>query len=243
MNAFSNNIVFFTMHRSGSCFLSKLAKDLTNKKKYNYVKNFNKCHQNNKKNVIVLRNYSNDVNPKNNSIIMNLRDPRDVLVSMYFSYCFFHKGKIKPNTGKRKKIAKQGINKFALGISKSNNYVTGGYGTGTIFGKTVLERYEEYLNFVNNNNVIFVKYEEMVTDFENWLSKIVKPFKFYKEDKIIKSLSKKYKKEFVLKREEDITRHRRKMTPGDFRTKLTKKTIIKLNKLYKGILLKGNWKM
>ena len=48
------------------------------------------------------------------NIILHLRDPRDVLVSMFYSYCFIHGGEVPGNTGHRKEAAERGIDDFVL---------------------------------------------------------------------------------------------------------------------------------
>src|ERR1700716_2824439 len=53
-------------------------------------------------------------------IILHLRDPRDVLTSMFFSYCFMHRGEVAPNTGYRKEVAVAGIDKFVLDMVTDN---------------------------------------------------------------------------------------------------------------------------
>ena len=41
----------------------------------------------------------------NYRIILHLRDPRDVLVSMFYSYCYIHPGEVQANTGYRRAAA------------------------------------------------------------------------------------------------------------------------------------------
>src|SRR6266446_10014669 len=48
------------------------------------------------------------------SVILHLRDPRDVLVSMFYSYCYMHAGEIERDTGYRKAVAEAGIDRFVL---------------------------------------------------------------------------------------------------------------------------------
>ena len=51
------------------------------------------------------------------SVILHLRDPRDVLVSMFFSYCYMHAGEIEAHTGYRKEVAEAGIDRFVLDMA------------------------------------------------------------------------------------------------------------------------------
>jgi hypothetical protein len=57
--------------------------------------------------------------------------PRDVLTSMFFSYCFMHRGPEPGNTGRRKEVADAGIDKFVLDMSSAAAAkYNGDYGTG-----------------------------------------------------------------------------------------------------------------
>ena len=86
------------------------------------------------------------------SIILHLRDPRDVLVSMFYSYCFMHAGEIEAHTGYRKEVAEAGIDRFVLDMVGAPFYeYRGDYGIGSRYKKhvgTVLDRYERYLTEV-----------------------------------------------------------------------------------------------
>ena len=65
-------------------------------------------------------------------VILHVRDPRDVLVSMFYSYCYIHKGPVTANTGYRKETAEEGIDAFVLekAMEGRNSSYIGGYGTG-----------------------------------------------------------------------------------------------------------------
>src|SRR5207248_11620652 len=81
----------------------------------------------------------------NANIILHLRDPRDVLTSMFFSYCFMHPGEIAPNTGYRKEVAEAGIDKFVLDMSDENfSRYQGDYGIGSKYGRSVGNVYYRY---------------------------------------------------------------------------------------------------
>src|SRR5438105_15688389 len=56
------------------------------------------------------------------NIILHLRDPRDVLVSMFYSYCFMHAGEIEAHTGYRKEVAEAGIDRFVLEMVSDKFY-------------------------------------------------------------------------------------------------------------------------
>jgi Sulfotransferase domain len=191
---------------------------------------------------------------ENARIILHLRDPRDVLTSMFFSYCFMHPGEIAPNTGYRKEVAEAGIDKFVLDMSDENfSHYRGDYGTGGQYGRyigNVHERYTRYLKEVAGRpNATVLSYEEMVFDFASWLRKFLVAFE-------LDDLEETY--EFVRDRveiENDVTKaavtrdlgnvassgenicaHKRKATPGDYKEKLSPKTILNLNARFSEVL-------
>ena len=72
------------------------------------------------------------------SIILHLRDPRDVLVSMFYSYCYMHAGEIERHTGYRKEVAEAGIDRFVLDMVGEPFYdYRGDYGIGSRYKKHV----------------------------------------------------------------------------------------------------------
>ena len=96
-------------------------------------------------------------------VLLHLRDPRDVLVSMFYSYCYTHPGDVAGNTGYRKEVADQGIDRFVLTKAReTESTYRGDYGTGgsvhSLIGN-MRERYERYFErfaevlpfFVNSN--------------------------------------------------------------------------------------------
>ena len=90
-------------------------------------------------------------------ILLMLRDPRDVLTSLYFSSAYSHADSPVLGVFKdRQKALSQTIDEFV--IDKSDLY---------------LQRYRQYCqNLFGKPNVLFVKYEEMVTDFNTWFNKV-----------------------------------------------------------------------
>jgi hypothetical protein len=97
------------------------------------------------------------------SVILHLRDPRDVLVSMFYSYCYMHAGEIEAQTGYRKEVAEAGIDRFVLDMVSEPFYgYRGDYGIGSRYKKhvgTVLDRYRHYLDeLLSRPNTIAVSY-------------------------------------------------------------------------------------
>lgn len=173
-------------------------------------------------------------------IILHLRDPRDVLVSMYFSYCYIHLGEIPGNTGYRKEVADLGIDEFVLQkateetLSYRGDYGTGGH-VQHLTGNLV-KKYQDYIeNILPRANVTFLKYEDMVLNFKSWLEEFIKPFPLADRDAVINNLAEKSSDLFPA-RNQDVMAHIRHVTPGDHKNKLKPATVEKLNIIFKPVL-------
>jgi hypothetical protein len=173
---------------------------------------------------------------ENYRIILHLRDPRDVLVSMFYSYCFIHAGEIAANTGYRQEVAARGIDAFVLAkASEGSAGYRGDYGTGghveDLIGN-LPHRYREYRErFLGKPNVTLVKYEEMVTDYRGWLRKFIAPFPIDDKDRVIEDLAGQ-SAAFFPKRTQDEMNHVRHVTPGDHKLKLKPSTIAQLDEIF-----------
>ena len=163
-------------------------------------------------------------------VVLMLRDPRDVLVSFYYSVAYshgipVHNRKIaQRRRAARKRALNMTIDEFVL--EEANVF---------------LDRYQTYCKeLLNKRNVLFVKYEDMIYDFKNWLGRIVEflDIKVKQEtlDTIINKADSGAKKE-------DITKHKRVVTPGDHKRKLKQTTIEKLNFKYKEIFEKLDYEI
>jgi hypothetical protein len=97
------------------------------------------------------------------SIILHLRDPRDVLVSSFFSNAFSHPVNpaiFNPGEAARQEWIEQGIDAFVIGQSPS-----------------VVDRYNYVIdNLLGRENVLFLKYEEMALNYQEWLAKFLSVF-------------------------------------------------------------------
>jgi hypothetical protein len=165
------------------------------------------------------------------SVVLHLRDPRDVLTSAYYSHVYSHKNtkRFKPTGEQRRIWEEQGVDNFVL------NRIA-----------RVKEEYESLCeHLLGKQNVILLKYEDMVTNYEAWLKGYLSAFAdleprkklglsrvLGKDDrnKIYDSLYSKYKDEFTPRsNEEDVYSHKRQITPGDYERKLKKSSIVTLN--------------
>jgi Sulfotransferase domain len=188
------------------------------------------------------------------NIIVHLRDPRDVLTSMFFSYCFMHPGEIRANTGYRKEAAEAGIDRFVLNMSDEGfTSYKGDYGTGCQYGKyigNVRDRYITYLReIVGKPNAILLSYEEMVLDFPSWLRKFLGAFELSDADETYRFVQNRIEiqndvtravssrdPETVKPGVENVWSHKRKATPGDYKEKLRPETISELNRRFSEVL-------
>lgn len=174
------------------------------------------------------------------SVILHLRDPRDVLTSMFYSYCYMHAGEIDAHTGYRKEVAEAGIDRFVLDMVAEPFYAyRGDYGIGSRYKEhvgTVLDRYERYLTeLLGRPNTTVVSYEEMVLAFPSWLEKIVGAFALPDPDETRAVVAARHANS-VAAGEEDVWSHKRKVTPGDHREKLQAGTIRELDKIFAPVL-------
>lgn len=252
----SKKVIVFTTHKAGSMVLHRVLRDICEQNNIRY-------HSENQpdpdrlpvrkmfegKDYIArhdgcfgpMRFYMPSRALKTANILLHLRDPRDVLTSMFFSYCFMHRGDEEPNTGIRKEVAEEGIDRFVLGMSSPDCVrYKGDYGTGGNYHQHIgnmLERYESYVReLVGQPNVSLVSYETMVLDFPKWLEGVVSCFELPNHEETYKFAAATRGHETVKPAAEDMFRHKRKVTPGDYKEKLQPETIAELNRCFSHVL-------
>ena len=239
----NKNILFFTVHKAASMFIYKICQDLSRESGLNfYSVNHNKYNryyfdteesdledianwQNKTGCFAPLRYYFNIPKELNSYIILHLRDPRDVLVSLYFSEAYSHsvlKGVFDLSQGERNEIINMGIDQYVLDYADLFN-----------------RKYAEYQSLLTKPGAIFVKYEDLVLNFPFWLQEVAEGFAI-ENTKFIHRMIKKHKKEFEVKKE-NIHAHKRKIVPGDYKEKLASETIGKLNSIFSDNLKKYNY--
>ncbi len=249
------SVVIFTVHKAGSMVLHRVIKDICDLNKIhpysehedkpdklpvrkifegkNYIARRNGCFG-------PVRFYLPARGLEDTNILLHLRDPRDVLTSMFFSYTMMHRGPVPGNTGIRKEVAEAGIDRFVLDMS-GEGYMRyeGDYGTGGNFKQYIgnmLDRYQRYLReVVDRPNVTIVFYEDMVADFPSWLRKVVACFELENADETYRHVLERHEDE-VKPSAENPWLHKRKVTPGDYKEKLQPETIVKLNERFGAVL-------
>ena len=153
-------------------------------------------------------------------IFLMLRDPRDVLTSYYWyqAYSSYESpAKQEFLMARNKEVQAQSIDTWVL--EKAPVFKA---------------RYEEYSEkFHGKPNVLFLKYEDMVADFEPWLSRLIEFTGLNLGEKTIELI--KSTANFNVDKE-DRKSHKRQVTPGDYKRKLKEETIQVLNAEFEKIL-------
>ncbi|BBO82778.1 hypothetical protein DSCO28_33440 [Desulfosarcina ovata subsp. sediminis] len=163
-------------------------------------------------------------------IVLVTRDPRDLLVSEYYSVAYSHvapsmKGnKYDVFKTKRSRTRELSIDEYV--ISESGRICD------------IFARYQSLL-LDHFANAYVTTYEYMVFDFEAWLADLILYCEFdvspsVLEFLITENMHKKPKKE-------DIHKHNRKGQPGDYKEKLKPETIQRLNETFNPILTRYHY--
>jgi hypothetical protein len=155
--------------------------------------------------------------------LLMVRDPRDVLTSLYFSVAFSH---VTPSGAEsvrraflkhRDKVRQMGVDAYVLASAEQR-----------------LQIYADYCREVlGRPNVLLLKYEDMVRDFRPWLEQIVAYWGLPTNTPTIAQLIK--EADFTVSRE-DPNSHKRQVQPGDHKRKLKSETIDRLNEMFAEIL-------
>lgn len=148
--------------------------------------------------------------------VLHLRDPRDGLVSEYFSFGFSHVTKTKKQIEHRDWVRQQTIDEYVLQVAEKK-----------------LDIHQAYVEqLLPRPNVLYVTYEQMIEDFDGWLQRIAEH-----TDLAIPEALDRIKATHVSSVEkEDPTKHVRQMTPGDHLRKLKPETIERLNDQFRPVL-------
>jgi len=158
-------------------------------------------------------------------VILVLRDPRDVLVSEYYSYGFSHSepshfgNKYNDFMKLRRKARSISIDEYVE--SESDRL----YANYQRYCMLLLDRYP---------HVFVTKYEDMTLDFPAWLKEILDYTELNISNTLFTSLVDEAGRSKP--KQENIHQHIRKGTPGDFKEKLEAKTIENLNSKFLQLL-------
>jgi hypothetical protein len=147
-------------------------------------------------------------------VVLMVRDPRDVLVSGYYSQAYSHP---EPSVGTEKYHDFVKNRAFAL-ESTVDEYAIAQC-------DSVHEVYSRYIGLLisRHPNVHITKYEDMVQDFETWLHALVEYCDFTVDDTLLGEFIQASNQLRPVK--EDVNRHIRKGKAGDYKDKLKSETI------------------
>lgn len=149
--------------------------------------------------------------------VLLLRDPRDALVSQYFSFKPGGSHVLpKVNAGN---VLKKGVINADLTIDE---YVLK-------HAKQHLNKLKTYLGVLDFDNTKVFKYEDIYFDKYHFIKEIFEYFGFEVSDEVLVRAA---KSRDVRPVKEDATKHIRKGTPGDYKEKLKQDTIEKLNEMF-----------
>lgn len=154
------------------------------------------------------------------SVILHLRDPRDVLTSWYYSIAYSHPYMDNLTPRMRERYCDLGIDESMYESE---------YFDDVELAQMIFRMYRRYnIQFIGRPNVTLVKYEELVTDFPSWLKKVLPAFEFENEEEVLQLMIDKYKNEFRVENE-NVLEHKRQIAPGDYLRKMKPETIEYLN--------------
>lgn len=241
-NKYSNrkSIIFFTVHKSASTFIKNsiieiLGNDVlipVNLSGYLSLKKHSLYYNNSKlmKKVLIkkgfffgaFRSYYSFPELDRYDVLLVLRDPRDVLTSHYFSTLYNHPLGRKEVIDERKNFAGISIDDFVLKKAKD-----------------LAITYDDYCNnLLNRNNVLFLKYEDMIEDFDSWIKKLLKFFNLENKQIIADEISKKTSFKVDKENKHSFIRN---IKPGDHLNKLKPETITSLNEIFAKSLKELNY--
>jgi len=158
-------------------------------------------------------------------VVLMVRDPRDILVSEYYSIAYSHpepSKRISKYDGfmeKRRTARQITIDEYVIGESDRVHNV-----------------YQRYLTQLLNHypQVYLTTYEDMASDFRIWLEGLLEYCELEISNELLQSLLK--DSEQLQPKKEVIYQHIRKGKPGDHKEKLKQETIDYLNSKFSSIL-------
>jgi hypothetical protein len=156
-------------------------------------------------------------------VILMLRDPRDVIVSLYYSMAFSHPAPLNAErrarfVANRERVVSLSVNEYAREMLEG--------------AKSVYSTYCD--NLLGRENVTFLRFEEMITDFDGWAHRLGRGLGVQlsgPERKELRRIAK-----IDVPKTGDVHQHIRQSTPGEYRDKLDEETIARLDSALAPIL-------
>lgn len=158
-------------------------------------------------------------------IVLMIRDPRDIVVSSYYSTAYSHPLPSKRSDksaaffDKRQNAQQITIDEYALQEAEE-----------------VLAVYDRYIDLLLNrtSNLYVTKYEQMVQDHHQWMLDLFNYCQLEVSSTLLATL--KAEHERLRPKKEDINSHNRKGKAGDYKEKLKSSTIAILNHKFAHVL-------
>jgi len=150
-------------------------------------------------------------------VLIQVRDPRDCITSMYYSFANSHvppRDPTKLEAFEKRRAEFQAIDIDVWAVKEARNYLKR------------LEKLEAVIN--SHSEVQMLTYEEMVQDTPAWLEKVLTFFDQPMTDRLQRVLEPHL--DFSVSTE-DVSKHKRQVSPGDHRRKLKPETIAQMNEV------------
>ncbi|MCB0401871.1 MAG: sulfotransferase domain-containing protein [Flavobacteriales bacterium] len=155
-------------------------------------------------------------------VILLLRDPRDILVSHYYTVRYINTIYHKRGIVARKMAKKMTPDEYALHVLPRF--------------KKVFEEYIEHL--LGKENVFFARFEDLIQDSAGWLKQVSEHCNLECSIDLRQEIAEKINS---LPKKEEKRSHHRKASPGEFRLKLAQETQDIINRELQDILKKLNY--
>ena len=230
-----HGVFLYTLHKCASTFLEKLFRQLAAEKGMRYHAppgllrnpkfadgkanfNYDVCYG-------AIRKYKDQNLECDEKIrcrkILQVRDPRDILVSQFYSFGWSHKA---DQFGERQKQHRQQIQSISI-----DQYVL--YHRAAAY--SLKRRMRPLAEMVRQDpSVQIVTYEKMVTNYDKWLNPVLDQFEFRSVKERLMKIKYRLMYRHTFKPQKNPNGHKRNVTPGEHREKLQPETIAMLNEYF-----------
>ena len=134
--------------------------------------------------------------------VYHVRDPRDILVSEYFSFGWIHSTSDTPLSDRRIEIQQMSIDDYVLRQSQECSW-------------PLEAKFAPLLEHeLDPEREVVVRYEDMVTRFPKWCRQVLSVLPVRRPGWLTRKLAWRYRNEFRSRGEQ--LQHKRRITPGDY---------------------------
>jgi hypothetical protein len=232
-NSPKTSIIFFTVHKCVSSYVKRIIKLLAEDSGMihidfeSYFKNLKNSNSEKFSDKIFMKTvfknqgyyygsfktYRDIPNLEDYKIVLMLRDPRDILVSEYLSM------------SSKNSLHYLGGNK----IRQKNTFIS--IDDYVLKSAEILKQvFETYCSkFIGKDNVYFFQYKDMLFNYDIWIEKLSKHIDLNVNYKLIQSI--KHSDNFSKNLENEYI-YKTILNPGEYKSKLKKSTIKKLNNIF-----------